>query len=123
VNRPSALRLRGWQFSERYREAAQRLLAIEDAGGATPELRAKLIDAASEAVRAQGAVIMRSMLAQADDQLRYEFFVDETAPRCAEINFAIAAALCEEFEDPAPEFVTFSCRPLSSYQFNGDMIG
>jgi hypothetical protein len=54
--------------------------------------------------------------------MRYEFYVDESAKRCGELNFAIAEALCESFEDAAPEFVTFACRPLSSYHFEGDFI-
>lgn len=112
----------GVGFSERFTSAARRVLEIADEHGATPEMRVKLIDAAAEAVRSQGCIVRQTTLMQADDQLRYEFFIDETARRCAEVNFAIAEALCEQFDDPAPEFVTFSCRPLSSYQFNGDII-
>ncbi|HEV3432269.1 MAG TPA: hypothetical protein VG320_30690 [Paraburkholderia sp.] len=110
------------QFSDAYRESAASLLSIANAHGATPDLRAKLIDAAAEAVRSRGCIVRQSTLVQVDDQLRYELFIDETARRCAEMNFAIAQALYEKFDDPVPEFVTFSCRPLSSFQFNGDII-
>lgn len=109
-------------FSDAYKESAKHLLSIADDHGATPELRARLIDAAVTAVRTQGYLVRQTTLVQVKDQLRYELFIDETARRCAEVNFAIAEALCEQFEDPVPEFVTFSCRPLSSFQFSGDII-
>jgi hypothetical protein len=112
----------GIGFSDQYTAAARSLLEVAKAHGATPEMRAKLIDAAAGAIRSQGSTIRQSLLRQADDQLRFEFFIDETPRRCAEINFAVAEILCEQFDDPCAEFVTFSCRPVSSFEFHGDII-
>lgn len=101
------------------RDSAQALLNIANAHGLTPERRLSLIKTAAEAVRRQGYAIRQSHLVQVDEILRYEFFIDETAEQCSAVNWAIADALCEQFEDPAPEFVTFACRPLSSFRFSG----
>ncbi len=81
-----------------------------------------MIEVAAAAVYAQGCSVRQTSLKQLGGEMRYEFYVDESAKRCGELNFVIAEALCESFEDPAPEFVTFACRPLSSYQFEGDFI-
>lgn len=98
------------------------LLALADEHHMDPGKRVKLVETAAEAVRLQGCMVRQTALTQVHDQLRYELFVDESAQRCAELSFAIAEALCENFDDPAPELVTFACRPLSSYQFGGDFV-
>ena len=108
---------------ELYRDSAQRLVDLAVARDLSPELRLSLLETAIEAVRSQGCSIRQTGLRQySDDALRYIFFIDESATKCGSVNFAIAEALTEKFEDTHAEFVTFACRPLSSYDVSGSFI-
>jgi hypothetical protein len=80
------------------------------------ELRMALLESSIDAIRAEGCVIMRAdPVHYPDHTLRYEFFIDESAARAADVSFAIAEALVQRFDDAYPELITFACRPLTSY--------
>lgn len=109
--------------SENFRAANQRLADAANTRGISPDLRLSLLETAIEAVRAQGSAIKHVGISQyPDDTLRYVFYIDQTASQCASVNFLIAEALIEKFEDAHPEFVTFACRPTSSYDVQGTFI-
>lgn len=106
-----------------YAAHMQVLADAANARGLSPELRLSLVEAAIQAVRSQGCVIRHVSLTEyPDNALRYVFYVDETSSQCGNVNFAIAEALAEQFEDAHPEFITFACRPLSSYNVGGTFV-
>ncbi|SIO22750.1 hypothetical protein [Paraburkholderia phenazinium] len=99
-----------------------RLLDARITRDITVEMRQTMLETAIRAVRGLGYTIRQTNLEQYDDQLRYEMFIEESPAGCGAVNLAIADALCERFDDPAPEAITFACRPLSSYKFDGEFI-
>lgn len=104
-------------------DSMKRLLALAEANGATREMREELIETAVGAVRAHGGTIRQTMMEDFGDAgLRMELYVTDSAQRCGELNWAISEALCERFDDPAPGMVTFACRPVSSYRFDGQFV-
>ncbi|MBB6319282.1 hypothetical protein [Paraburkholderia tropica] len=113
---------RNAKFDPALAASAARLLEIAAEHAVGPAQRIKMIEVAAAAVFSQGSAIRQASLRHLGGELRFEFYVDESAARCGELNFAIADALCDSFDDPAPEFVTFACRPVSSYHFDGDFI-
>ncbi|WP_146126556.1 hypothetical protein [Burkholderia multivorans] len=104
--------------------ATKRFLESTDKYRLSREARRELMRVAIATVRAQKCAIKQTSLDDefGDGSVRFQIYVDETAERCGEINRAIADALCERFDDPAPEVVTFACRPASSYVFNGAFL-
>ncbi|PFH28553.1 tetratricopeptide repeat protein [Burkholderia sp. JKS000303] len=104
-------------------QSMKRLLASAEAHGLTQQMRESLIETAVGTVRAHGGVIRQTMVEDFGDAgLRLELYVSESAERCGELNWAIADALCEQFDDPAPGLVTIACRPASSFQFEGRIV-
>jgi hypothetical protein len=87
------------------------------------DLRLRLLETAIGVLRSQDRRIFHTALRHyPDDCLRYELFVGATATDCGELNFEIAEALVHNFDDPHPEFITFACRPVSSYDIEGSFV-
>ncbi|WP_321929419.1 hypothetical protein [Burkholderia cenocepacia] len=105
-------------------QATKRFLELTDKHSLSREVRRELIQTAVGAVRAEKCAIRQTVLDDeyGDGSVRIELFVDETAERCGEVNRAIAEALCEQFDDPMPEVVSFACRPISSFVFQGAFL-
>lgn len=104
-------------------ETTRRLLELAVSKNVSLDKRLDLFETAVQAVRSQGCAIRQSTLEHyGDDHLRCEFYIDETPVRCGSLNRAIADALCERFDDPSPDFVTFACRPASSFHFAGSFV-
>lgn len=101
----------------------EQLLAVTNRHHVSLEKRRELVKFAVHTVRAQGCAIKQTALEDfGDGGARFEMYIDVSPSRCGEINQVIAEALCERFEDPAPEVVTFACRPVESYEFNGKFV-
>lgn len=80
------------------------------------ELRLALLESAIAAICEEECVIRQTtVVVYPDHSMRYELFVDQSASRCATVNFAIADTLTERFENAHPEAITFACRPFASY--------
>ncbi|MDR5835222.1 hypothetical protein [Caballeronia sp. LZ034LL] len=80
------------------------------------ELRLALLESAIAAIREEDCLIRQTTVVVCPDHsMRYELFVDQSASRCACVNFAIADTLTERFENAHPEAITFACRPFTSY--------
>lgn len=91
--------------------------------GVDAELRMALLESAVSIVRATGCEIRRaSPVRYSDSTMRYEFYVEQSASQCANVNFAIAETLTEQFDEAHPELITFVCRPLGSFTPRGTSI-
>jgi hypothetical protein len=86
--------------------------------GVDADLRMQLLETAVAAVRSEEQAIrqVRPVFYVEDCTMRYELFLEDTSHRCADVTFAITAALVDGFDDDHPEQITFACRPLSSYR-------
>ncbi|WP_157977899.1 hypothetical protein [Paraburkholderia kururiensis] len=103
--------------------STRRLVEVAHSRRVPAETRLRLLESAIAVVRARGFPIRQAALRHyPDDSLRYELFIDADAETCGEINFEIAEALVEQFEDCYPELVTFACRPLTSYTFQDTYV-
>jgi hypothetical protein len=93
-------------------------VGIFERAGIDVELRMQLLETAVAAVRSEGQAVrqVRPVFYLEDCTMRYELFVEDTPHRCADLAFAMTAALVERFGDDQPEQITFACRPLSSYR-------
>lgn len=58
-----------------------------------------------------------------DGSIIYSMHVDATADVCAELNFSVADALVENFEDPGGDFIVFNCRPLTDLSLPAIVAG
>ncbi|MFM0427601.1 hypothetical protein PQQ75_01190 [Paraburkholderia aspalathi] len=117
------MRTYGGAEGEAFKASAQQLADIALERGISPDMRMALLEVAIATVRDQGCSIRHVGLTQyPDNSLRYVLFIDESASQCGNVNFAIAEALTEKFEDTHAEFITFACRPLSSYDVDGTFI-
>jgi len=75
---------------------------------------ADLIQTAVEAVRGEGCEVFRTSRTHIrDGSLIYNLHVDADTMVCAHLNFDIADALVEKFEDTKNGFITISCRPFN----------
>ncbi|PRG34009.1 hypothetical protein C6T52_19700 [Burkholderia multivorans] len=101
----------------------KQLLEVANRHHVSLEKRRELVKVALHTVRAQGCAIKQTALEDfGDTGARFEFYVDVSPSRCGEINQVIAEVLCERFDDPVPEVVTFACRPVESYEFHGKFV-
>ncbi|MDR5737155.1 hypothetical protein [Caballeronia sp. LZ016] len=92
------------------------LIASFQRSGVDPQTRMALLQLASSTIRASGHAIRRTRPVRFPDHtVRYEFYIDQSASQCANVNVAIAEALTDEFDDAHPELITFVCRPLASF--------
>jgi len=83
----------------------------------TDEDLAARLKVAVDALRKKNFEAWRSSRLVLDDGcLIYYVHVDADPDRCAELNFDIADALVEEFEDTGADFVSIACRPLADLQ-------
>lgn len=96
------------------RATAERALEAMDRYGLTDEDLAALMKSAAKALRDRGYDVFRSSRRTLSDGcIVYYLHVNASPDVCAELNFDIADALVEQYEDPCGEFVSFACRPLS----------
>lgn len=78
---------------------------------------AERIKAAAGALRSASLDVFRnSRRTLSDGSVIYCMHVNADVDKCAEMNFRIADALVEKFDDPCGEFISFFCRPLSDLE-------
>lgn len=82
----------------------------------TEESMLARLQTAVDAVRAYGVeVLHQSRLVLHDGTFISQFFVNAPATECANLNFVIADALVENYEDVGAELFSVICRPLTDF--------
>lgn len=84
--------------------------------GLTVEGMSSRLQVAIEVVRSKGfEVLHQSRLSFSDGSFISQLFVNTDAPGCAELNFDIADALVDGFDDPGSSVFSISSRPTTDY--------
>lgn len=85
---------------------------------------AALIETAVDAVRARGREVYRNSRTKLRNNTSILYLhVDADPLACAHLNFDIADALVEKFEDTKADVLTIMCRPLNDIQDMVDLEG
>jgi hypothetical protein len=84
------------------------------------EQRIALLETAISAISSEGFTVRRvkAMHYPYDNSMRYELFVDASSGQSADLSTAIAEVIVTSFEEDRAELITFSCRPLASYELS-----
>lgn len=74
------------------------------------------LDAAVRAIRTVGQEVLRQNIVYLHDgSFVSQLYVDADAATCASINFDIADALVEKFDDPGSGVFSIACRPIADH--------
>lgn len=96
------------------RNAAECTLEAMNRYGLTDEDMAARLKVAAEALQQKGFDVFRgTRRTLSDGSIVHYMHVNADADTCAELNFDIADALVNQFEDPCGELVSFACRPVA----------
>jgi hypothetical protein len=97
------------------RDAPEHIAAAFRAAGVGVEFLAELLRVSVEAVHAQGLAVEGSRtIYYAEPAVSHHLLVDAPTKEWTAACWAIADALVEQFENPIPELIGFSCEPLDS---------
>jgi hypothetical protein len=96
---------------------------LADAHGMTDDDLAARLDVAVRAVRGGGREVRRrSVIYLHDGSFISQLYIDADASACAAMNFEIADALVDQFDDPGTEIFSIACRPLADYDGSTCMV-
>lgn len=103
-------------FGPRHRMNLMTSLHLAKAHGMTDDDLSARLDAAVRAIRDGGKEVRReNMIFLHDGSFISQLYIDADAAACATMNFEIADALVEQFDDPGAEVFSIACRPLADF--------